>query len=51
LVPVAAYREILAIAPQASVVDIDAPHFVLQVAPKEAVDSIRMFIGSLQAGV
>ena len=43
--------EILAIAPQASVVDIDAPHFVLQVAPKEAVDSIRRFIGSLQAGV
>ena len=49
LVPVAAYQEILAIARQVSVVDIDAPHFVLQVAPKEAVDSIRGFFGSLEA--
>jgi pimeloyl-ACP methyl ester carboxylesterase len=45
LVPASASREVVAIARQTVVVDIDAPHFLLQAAPVEAAEAIRRFMG------
>jgi pimeloyl-ACP methyl ester carboxylesterase len=48
LVPAAASREIMSIAPKVTVIDIDAPHFLLQSAPMDAVDVIRQFVVALE---
>jgi pimeloyl-ACP methyl ester carboxylesterase len=51
LVPATASREILAIAPTVLMADIDAPHFILQASPNDAVDAIRTFAAALERGV
>jgi pimeloyl-ACP methyl ester carboxylesterase len=45
LVPKSAARDIQAIARQTTVVEIAAPHFVLQAAPAAAASAIRRFMG------
>lgn len=49
LVPPATALQILRLAPGAQLVDIDAPHMLLQAAPAAAADAIAAFCASLSA--
>ncbi len=44
VVPARAAQKVAALCPHASVVDIDAPHFVLQAAPGLAADAVQAFL-------
>jgi pimeloyl-ACP methyl ester carboxylesterase len=50
LIPNAAIRLIQHHAPAATIVEIDAPHFLLQCRPLDAADAIRMFLQPDAAG-
>jgi pimeloyl-ACP methyl ester carboxylesterase len=50
LIPNAAAQLIHHLAPEATMVEIDAPHFLLQCRPSDAADAIRMFLQQFDPG-
>ncbi len=50
LIPNAAAKLIHHLAPAATMVEIDAPHFLLQCRPLDAADAIRMFLQQFDSG-
>jgi len=48
VVPAAAAKHIVQIVPAANVECLDAPHFLLQVAPEAAADAIATFVRQTQ---
>jgi pimeloyl-ACP methyl ester carboxylesterase len=48
LVPPSAAETIQRIQPTSKIVQVDGPHFLLQVNPRQASESIRQFIAGLQ---
>jgi len=51
LVPARASAQIVALAPHARVVELEAPHFLLQAAPSEAAEVVRAFVHEVHAAV
>jgi pimeloyl-ACP methyl ester carboxylesterase len=50
VVPPAASAQIERLCPHVKVVELDAPHFVLQAAPKEAAKAVRGFVREVMTG-
>jgi pimeloyl-ACP methyl ester carboxylesterase len=48
LVPRSASESIALLAPATQVIDIDAPHFLLQTAPLAAADAVSLFLGTVR---